>query len=121
MESIFQPTPTLMINRSKAAINQTWHSREGYKPSVPWLRARERYRLRNSMTGVILICFIGGVCTATLFTLLLTCLDWYTIKAVDQDTFEDVPMPPPPTLPTAYPGVRHRNIDDSLKGVKKKG
>src|SRR5215471_16473077 len=50
--------------RSKSAINQTWHSREGYKPSVPWLRARERYRLRNSITGVVLIGFIGGVCMA---------------------------------------------------------
>lgn len=48
-------------------------------------------------------------------------LDWYTIRAVDQDTFEDVPMPPAPPLPVQHPGVRHRNLDESLEGVKKKG
>lgn len=47
-------------------------------------------------------------------------IDWYTIRAVDQDTFEDVPMPPPPPLPVQYPGVRHKSLDDSLEGVKKK-
>jgi hypothetical protein len=47
-------------------------------------------------------------------------IDWYTIHAVDQDTFEDVPMPPAPALPTAYPGVKHKNLDDSLEGVRKK-
>ena len=46
-------------------------------------------------------------------------IDWYTIKAVDQDTFEDVPMPPAPALPSTYPGVRHKNLDDSMEGVKK--
>jgi hypothetical protein len=47
-------------------------------------------------------------------------IDWYTIHAVDQDTFEDVPMPPAPALPTTYPGVKHKNLDDSLDGVRKK-
>jgi hypothetical protein len=47
-------------------------------------------------------------------------IDWYTIHAVDQDTFEDVPMPPAPALPTTYPGVKHKNLDDSLEGVRKK-
>jgi hypothetical protein len=47
-------------------------------------------------------------------------VDYYTIRAVDQDTFEDVPMPPPPPLPTNYTGVRHRNVSDSLEGTKKK-
>jgi len=47
-------------------------------------------------------------------------VDYYTIRAVDQDTFEDVPMPPPPPLPTNYTGVRHRNVSDSLDGSKKK-
>ena len=51
-----------LFSSSKAAINQTWHAREGYKPSIPWLRARERYRLRNSLTGLVLVGFIGGVC-----------------------------------------------------------
>jgi hypothetical protein len=52
--------------RSKSTLNQTWHAREGYKPSVPWLRARERYRLRNSFTGLALIGFIAGVCKDSL-------------------------------------------------------
>jgi hypothetical protein len=46
--------------------------------------------------------------------------DWYTIKAVDQDTFEDVPMPPAPSLPSTYPGVQHKKLDESLESVKKK-
>ena len=47
-------------------------------------------------------------------------IDWYTIKAVDQDTFEDVPIPPAPALPKTYAGVQHKNIDPKLEGVKKK-
>lgn len=54
-------------------------------------------------------------------TLVILTLDWYTIRAVDQDTFEDVPMPPPPPLLVQYPGVTHKGLDDSLEGVKKKG
>jgi hypothetical protein len=42
------------------------------------------------------------------------------MKAVNQDTFEDIPMPPPPTLPGSYEGVRHKNLDQSMEGVKKK-
>lgn len=59
-----------------------------------------------------------SVCPIILNEIIAT--DWYTIKAVDQDTFEDVPMPPAPALPTAYPGVRHKNLDESMEGVKKK-
>jgi len=44
----------------------------------------------------------------------------YTIKAVDQDTFEDVPMPPAPPLPADHPGIRHQNLSPSLEGVQKK-
>ena len=54
------------------------------------------------------------------FDLTMLIKDWYTIKAVDQDTFEDVPMPPAPSLPSTYPGVQHKKLDESLEGVKKK-
>jgi hypothetical protein len=53
-----------------------------------------------------------------LVILVMLMIDWYTIRAVDQDTFEDVPMPPAPALPTTYPGVKHKNLDD--QGVRKK-
>ena len=107
-----------LFARSKAAANPTWHSRDGYKPAVPWLRARERYRVRNAITGVVLLGFIGGVCPFHFWTVVI--VDYYTIRAVDQDTFEDVPMPPPPSLPADYTGVRHRNVSDSPDGSKKR-
>ena len=47
---------------SKAAADKSWHSRDGYKPSIAWLRMRERYRPRNLATGAALVAFIAGAC-----------------------------------------------------------
>jgi hypothetical protein len=47
-------------------------------------------------------------------------VDWYTITAVNQDSLEDVPMPPAPPLST-QPAIKHRNIDEKLQQVKKGG
>ena len=50
--------------------------------------------------------------------IMIVMIDWYTIKAVDQDSLEDIPMPPAPPLANS-PTIRHRNISESVQEDKK--
>lgn len=53
------------------------------KPTAALYRARQPYLVKNIGTGLVLLGFVGAVYT-------------YTIKAIGQDDFSDVPMPDAP-------------------------
>ncbi|CAG8975539.1 hypothetical protein HYALB_00005607 [Hymenoscyphus albidus] len=61
-----------------------------YKQSAALIRARRPYLIKNTLTGLGLMGFCLGVYT-------------FTIRAVSQDEFEDVKVPP---APQAGPDVK---------------
>ncbi|CAF9909353.1 MAG: hypothetical protein ALECFALPRED_005527 [Alectoria fallacina] len=61
-----------------------------YRQSASLIRARQPYLVRNIFTGLGLCSFTIGVY-------------WYTINAVGQDDFSDVPIPDAPAQPPHSP------------------
>ncbi|KAH8820322.1 hypothetical protein F5884DRAFT_763610 [Xylogone sp. PMI_703] len=55
-----------------------------YKPSAALIRARRPYLVKNTLTGAGIFAFAIGVYA-------------FTMRAVSQDEFEDVKVPPAPT------------------------
>ncbi|KAM0697558.1 hypothetical protein Q7P36_002412 [Cladosporium allicinum] len=53
------------------------------RPTAALYRARQPYLAKNIMAGLALLGFVGGVYT-------------YTIKAIGQDDFSDIPIPDAP-------------------------
>ncbi|KAM0718496.1 hypothetical protein Q7P37_005566 [Cladosporium fusiforme] len=53
------------------------------RPTAALYRARQPYLVKNVVTGLVLLGFVGGVYT-------------YTLKAIGQDDFSDVPIPDAP-------------------------
>ncbi|KAF8468958.1 hypothetical protein BDZ91DRAFT_721469 [Kalaharituber pfeilii] len=65
-----------------------------YRQGKALLRARRPYIIKNLVTGVAIIAFTSAVYA-------------YTIRAVSQDDFEDVPVPPgPPSSATQKEGTK---------------
>lgn len=62
------------------------------RPSAALYRARQPYLVRNAVTGVCIIGFVAAVYT-------------WTIKAIGQDDFSDVPMPDAPAQPAHTPNA----------------
>jgi cytochrome c oxidase assembly factor 3, fungi type len=63
------------------------------------IRARKPYLVKNAVLGLGLWTLVGGVCTSPstrLYDRLTNLADWYTLKAVGQDEFEDVKVPDAP-------------------------
>jgi cytochrome c oxidase assembly factor 3 len=63
------------------------------------IRARKPYLVKNAVLGLGLWTLVGGVCTShptRLQDLPTDPADWYTLKAVGQDEFEDVKVPDAP-------------------------
>ncbi|KAI9788446.1 MAG: hypothetical protein M1816_006882 [Peltula sp. TS41687] len=98
-----------------------------YKQSAALIRARRPYLVKNALTGMGIFAFTIGVCMKALSTFCGSCIvglaewwigvDWaeadldgkqldaYTIHAISQDDFEDVPIPDAPTQPAKTPNV----------------
>ncbi|KAK5132750.1 hypothetical protein LTR08_008635 [Meristemomyces frigidus] len=53
------------------------------RPGASLYRARQPYLVRNAVTGLAIIGFVAAVYT-------------YTIKAIGQDDFSDIPIPDAP-------------------------
>ncbi|KXL49113.1 hypothetical protein M433DRAFT_115652 [Acidomyces richmondensis BFW] len=69
------------------------------RPGAALYRARQPYLIRNALTGVGLITFVGAVYA-------------FTIRAVGQDDFSDVPIPDAPVQPGhAPPTVPAKNAE----------
>ncbi|KAK3675448.1 hypothetical protein LTR78_004531 [Recurvomyces mirabilis] len=60
------------------------------RPGASLYRARQPYLVRNIVTGLCIIGFVGGVYS-------------WTIRAIGQDDFSDVPMPDAPASTGAAP------------------
>ncbi|KAF2724927.1 hypothetical protein K431DRAFT_300343 [Polychaeton citri CBS 116435] len=60
------------------------------RPTAALYRARQPYLVKNAVTGLCIIGFVGLVYT-------------WTIKAIGQDDFSDVPMPDAPSQPGHAP------------------
>ncbi|KAF2151396.1 hypothetical protein K461DRAFT_295453 [Myriangium duriaei CBS 260.36] len=60
------------------------------RPTAALYRARRPYLVKNAFTGLGIFCFAAGVYT-------------FTIRAVAQDDFEDVPIPDAPAQPGHAP------------------
>ena len=85
-------------------------------------RARRAYIIPNAITGVCIFGFVIAVCmsialysilaglSGVLLIAVLRCVDAYTIKAVGQDEFEDVPIP---DAPTPSPAAPHASVNQS--------
>lgn len=87
------------------------------RPTAALYRARQPYLVRNAITGLAIFGFVAGVCTWQASKQLLNNprasintidrsltnqhLDTWTIKAIGQDDFSDVPIPDAPLQPAA--------------------
>ncbi|KAM3419118.1 Cytochrome c oxidase assembly factor 3 [Cercospora zeina] len=60
------------------------------RPTAALHRARQPYLIKNAVTGLCIFGFVAGVYT-------------WTIKAIGQDDFSDVPIPDAPAQPAAAP------------------
>jgi len=82
-----------------------------YRQSAALIRARQPYLIKNIFTGLGLCVFVIGVCgPRPLLQLLIGHLltrilytDSWTINAVAQDDFSDVPIPDAPSQPPHSP------------------
>ncbi|KAI9798867.1 MAG: hypothetical protein M1833_004370 [Piccolia ochrophora] len=63
-----------------------------YRQTAALIRARQPYLIRNILTGTAIFGFAIGVYS-------------FTIHAVKQDEFEDVPIPDAPAQPAKTPNV----------------
>ncbi|KAK4540032.1 hypothetical protein LTR36_009848 [Oleoguttula mirabilis] len=71
-------------------IPQSSYYDQRNRPGAALYRARQPYLIRNSITGVCIIGFVAAVYT-------------YTIKAIGQDDFSDIPIPDAPSAPGHAP------------------
>ncbi|KAK3072793.1 hypothetical protein LTR53_006165 [Teratosphaeriaceae sp. CCFEE 6253] len=67
------------------------------RPGAALYRARQPYLVKNAVTGLFIMGFVAGVYT-------------FTIRAIGQDDFSDIPIPDAPVQQAAAPhttaGVR---------------
>lgn len=92
-----QPNP---INRYSARAS--YYGPSGYKPSPGLERARRPFRTKNALTGLAILAFAGSVYT-------------YSINAVKQDDFSDIPA----VYPNAgKEGVKTIEEEMAEKGVR---
>ncbi|KAK6434164.1 hypothetical protein LTR95_009653 [Oleoguttula sp. CCFEE 5521] len=61
------------------------------RPTAALYRARQPYLIRNTITGLCIMGFVAGVYS-------------YTIRAIGQDDFSDIPMPDAPVQSGALVG-----------------
>ncbi|GAB7364972.1 hypothetical protein MBLNU230_g5756t1 [Neophaeotheca triangularis] len=71
-------------------IPQSSYYDKNNRPSAALYRARQPYLVKNAVTGLCIIGFVAGVYT-------------WTLKAVGQDDFSDIPMPDVPAQPAQAP------------------
>ncbi|EGP91895.1 unnamed protein product [Zymoseptoria tritici ST99CH_1A5] len=71
-------------------IPQSSYYDKNNRPSAALYRARQPYLIRNGLTGLALFGFVAGVYT-------------WTIRAIGQDDFSDVPVPDAPVENAAAP------------------
>ncbi|KAH9817756.1 Coiled-coil domain-containing protein 56 [Teratosphaeria destructans] len=60
------------------------------RPGASLYRARQPYLVKNALTGVCIVAFVAGVYS-------------WTIRAIGQDDFSDVPIPDAPVQPGNAP------------------
>ncbi|KAL1583601.1 hypothetical protein WHR41_07743 [Cladosporium halotolerans] len=72
------------------------------RPTAALYRARQPYLVKNTLTGLLLLGFVGGVYT-------------YTLKAIGQDDFSDVPIPDAPVQTGATVGSTPSNAIPNQK------
>lgn len=71
------------------------------------IRARRPYLVRNAVTGLGLFAFTAGVCKTHIIprfahaALTDILLDFWTMKKIGQDDFEDVKVPDAPAASTS--------------------
>ncbi|EMC93127.1 hypothetical protein BAUCODRAFT_150498 [Baudoinia panamericana UAMH 10762] len=62
------------------------------RPGAALYRARQPYLVKNALTGVCIIGFVAAVYT-------------YTLRAIGQDDFSDIPIPDAPVQPGHAPHI----------------
>ncbi|KAF6220198.1 hypothetical protein HO133_003329 [Letharia lupina] len=72
-----------------------------YRPAASLIRARQPYLIRNMVTGLALCAFTIGVYS-------------WTINAVAQDDFSDVPIP---DAPAQSPHSPHTGLEKSVSAA----
>ncbi|KAG6005076.1 hypothetical protein E4U54_000420 [Claviceps lovelessii] len=70
----------------------TYYDRR-FRQGPALIRARRPYLFKNAATGLGLMAIVGGICTPDHSVM---DPDWYTLKAVGQDDFDDVKVPDAP-------------------------
>lgn len=88
-----QPLP---VNRFSA--RSSYFGSSGFHPSEGLKRARKPFRLRNALTGMAILSFVAGVYG-------------YSISAVKQDDFSDIPI--------AAPSNYDKSIEEEMAERKK--
>ncbi|GAB7364973.1 hypothetical protein MBLNU230_g5756t2 [Neophaeotheca triangularis] len=90
-------------------IPQSSYYDKNNRPSAALYRARQPYLVKNAVTGLCIIGFVAGVCTLENVAYrgqgqdTKSSADTWTLKAVGQDDFSDIPMPDVPAQPAQAP------------------
>ncbi|CZT17297.1 uncharacterized protein RCC_03131 [Ramularia collo-cygni] len=71
-------------------IPQSSYYDKNNRPSAALYRARQPYLVKNAFTGIAMVGFVAAVYT-------------WTIRAVGQDEFSDVPIPDAPAQAASAP------------------
>lgn len=72
------------------------------------LRAREPFRFRNALTGAVILSFVTGVY-------------FYSISAVKQDDFSDVPLPSPEDMRRIQAEIEAEKAQNAADGKARLG
>ncbi|KAK4507225.1 hypothetical protein PRZ48_000960 [Zasmidium cellare] len=73
-------------------IPQSSYYDKNNRPTAALYRARQPYLIKNAATGLVIFGFVAAVYT-------------WTIKAIGQDDFSDIPMPDAPAQPAHAPNA----------------
>ncbi|OCT49285.1 hypothetical protein CLCR_11323 [Cladophialophora carrionii] len=90
--------PTLSLHRG--LLKRSSYYNPDYRTGAALLRARRPYLVKNTLTGIAIFGFAIGVFS-------------FTLKAVGQETFDDVIVPSEPQ--TAAQSIQHQNQSQAVK------
>ncbi|EXJ57087.1 hypothetical protein A1O7_07431 [Cladophialophora yegresii CBS 114405] len=118
--------PTLPLQRG--LLKRSSYYNPDYRTGAALLRARRPYLVKNTLTGIAIFGFAIGVCMpACLPSAHLVAISFenqpltdvfaiivsFTLKAVGQETFDDVIVPSEPQ--TAAQAIQHQNQSQAVK------